>query len=517
MVKVGDVFKKSELTACKSTVIVGLITHLFALTNVLHNYDSIGLQPYGYGTGIESGRWFLNLVAWRAIDWFGDYNLMMFNGLLMILLLAVSAAFFVSVYQLNEKSAICIGVIFATAPAVTSTMFFRYTAPLYGLALLFAVLAVWFLEKFRWGLVLSVGCTAMSLGLYQAYAPMMIGMFVLLLMQHTLRNELPVGKLILKGLYYCAAIALGTIAYYGALQFLLNHYNMVLAEYQGVNNMGKMGLGELLTTARHAIVTYFRMPLTNYCDLAQTKLVTISYLLLDGLLLLTIVYVLVTRVRKILPAILMAVLFVFFALGVGFIEVMVPDGFVYTIMVFSYALVLCAPVVLWELVELPAMELFQKIGRTVGAAIMALVLFVCFNYGYQADTNYTALYYANQKTINYLNSLVTQVRMTDGFTSDKEWAFIGVIEDPMIEDPWDSVPKYGGNPTFYMLVNDYGQDAWIRNYLGIEIPYASAEKTAELAQTELVKAMPCWPDAGSIAVVDNTMVLKFEELSEQGQ
>lgn len=500
--------------ALKSTLIVGIITHLFALTNVLHNYDSVGLQPYGYGTGIESGRWFLNLVAWRAIDWFGQYNVMMFNGLLMILLLAVSAALFVSVYRLSEKSAICIGVVFATAPAVTSTMFFRYTAPFYGLAILLAVLAVWFLEKFRLGLVFSVGCTALALGLYQAYAPLTIGMFVLLLMQHTLRNDTPVGKLILKGLYYCAAIALGTVAYYIALQFLLNHYGKVLNEYQGISSMGSMGVADLLVRAKFAIVTYFKMPLTNYCDLAQTKPVVISYLLLEGLLLLTVVYLLMTRVRQILPTILMAVLVVCFALGVGFIEVMVPDGSVYTIMVFSYVLVLCAPLVLWELVELPEKESFERIGRACGSAIMALVLFVCINYGYQADTNYTALYYANQKTINYLNSLVVQVRMTEGFTSDKEWAFIGMIEDPMLEDTWESVPGFGGNPTFRKLVNDYGQYAWPREYLGVRIPYASEKRVSELAQLDKVKAMPCWPDAGSIAVVDNTMVLKFEELSE---
>ncbi len=128
MVKLGNLFRKAEIMAMKSTLIAGVITHLFALTNVLHNYDSVGLQPYGYGTGIESGRWMLSLVAWRVIDWFGQYNLPLINGLLMILLLAAAAAVFVSVYGLNEKSALCVGVIFATAPAVTSTMFFSYTA-----------------------------------------------------------------------------------------------------------------------------------------------------------------------------------------------------------------------------------------------------------------------------------------------------------------------------------------------------------------------------------------------------
>ena len=89
MVKLRNLFGKAEWLALKSAFIAGVVTHLFALTNVLHNYDSVGLQPYGYGTGIESGRWLLNLIAWRAIDWFGQYNLPMINGLLMIFLLSV--------------------------------------------------------------------------------------------------------------------------------------------------------------------------------------------------------------------------------------------------------------------------------------------------------------------------------------------------------------------------------------------------------------------------------------------
>ena len=515
MVKIGELVKKPEKIAFQSTLLIGFITHLFALTNVLHNYDSIGLQPYGYGTGMESGRWLINLIAWKAIAWFGDYNVPMINGLLMIFLLAVSAALFVSVYGLNEKGAFCVGTIFATAPAITSTMFFSYTAALYGLGILFAVLAVWFLDKFRWGFLLSVGCVAASMGIYQAYVPLTIGMFVLLLMQRTLRNETSVGKLILKGLYYCAAIAVGAMAYYGILQFLLDYYGKVLDGYQGINEMGQMSPSEFMTYVCFAVITYFRMPVTNYCGLAQTDFLKLSYLFLEALLLLTIVYLLATKVRKVLPSIFVGVLGIFFALAVDFIEVMAPKGAVYTIMVFPFVLVLCAPVVLWELVELPKSDALKKIVQPMGSVIIALVLFISFNYTYQANTNYTALYYANQKTENYLNSLVIQVRMTDGFTADKEWAFVGNIQDPMFSDPWDSVPRFGGNPTFQKLVNDYGQGSWVQNYLGIEIPYASKERVAELVRIDQVKAMPCWPDAGSIAVVDDTIVIKFQELADK--
>lgn len=45
-------FKYTFLTS----MLVGLAAHLFALTNVLQNYDNISQTPTGVGTGITSGR-----------------------------------------------------------------------------------------------------------------------------------------------------------------------------------------------------------------------------------------------------------------------------------------------------------------------------------------------------------------------------------------------------------------------------------------------------------------------------
>lgn len=45
-----------------STFIIGCIAHLFALTNVLHNYDDIRCTPGGAGAGVASGRWIIGLI-----------------------------------------------------------------------------------------------------------------------------------------------------------------------------------------------------------------------------------------------------------------------------------------------------------------------------------------------------------------------------------------------------------------------------------------------------------------------
>ena len=131
----------------------GLLVHLFGLVNVLHNYDDIAQQPRGYGTGVTSGRWLLSIMGdfCDAID--GNFNLPMLNGLLFLLLIAVSAGLLVSVFRIrNRASAALMGVLFAVFPSAFSTLAFRYTAVYYGVAILLSVAAVWLFQRCSCGL-----------------------------------------------------------------------------------------------------------------------------------------------------------------------------------------------------------------------------------------------------------------------------------------------------------------------------------------------------------------------------
>ena len=121
----------------------GLLVHLFGLVNVLHNYDDIAQQPRGYGTGVTSGRWLLSIMGDFCDAIGGNFNLPTVNGLLFLLLIAVSAGLLVSVFRIrNRASAALMGVLFAVFPSAFSTLAFRYTAVYYGVAILLSAAAV---------------------------------------------------------------------------------------------------------------------------------------------------------------------------------------------------------------------------------------------------------------------------------------------------------------------------------------------------------------------------------------
>ena len=506
-------YQSAEFAAFLSALLTGMVAHAFALVNILHNYDNILQQPKGFGAGVTSGRWMLTLMGdfcQNVLDL--GYNMPLTNGLAFLLLIALSAAFLTNILELRRRgSAVLAGCVMATFPTVCATMVFRYTAPYYGASLLLSVLAVWVASRKRWGLLLSALCIACSMGIYQAYVPFSISLFVLVLMKNAMREDAQLSSLIRQGLTFCACLLLGLLLYFGFLKLTLAAYDAQLDTYQGINSMGKISLAQLPGLIRDAWLSAALFSVKDYCTLASTPVLKILWTLLILVILVLALLLVVLRKPKPQNAAFFCLMGLVFPLAVNFIVVMAPEGIVYTIMVYSFSLIGIAPLMLLE--NLPD---FEKKRLLAGVLSGLLVLIVWYN-GYYTNLNYTSLFYANRHVENYFSGLMTQMRMTEGYTPDKTWAFLGdQVDDPKLYDIWNVEPVYGGfiGSTAKGLLNaSYSVDVWIHSFIGYETVYASGEEEAVLAADPRVTEMPCWPSQGSIRVVDDYIVVKFQELA----
>lgn len=501
-----------EFTAVVSALVYGMLVHLFALTNILNNHDNIASQPGGYGMGVDMGRWFLEVLG-RLFDKVGlNYNLPSINGVIYIALLAAAAALLVSALKIRSKiSAALIGALFVAFPTVTVTMIYRYTAMFYGISAVMAVLAVWVLGRFRGSLPVSVVLIGLSMGIYQAYVPLTIALFVLQLIREGLLGEADGKKLVLHGLYDCLALVLGLGLYFVGMKVSVAMYGMTLVDYQGISTMGSISAGQIPQLVINALKAVLLLPVRDYCGVANRALMRIAYLLLGGISAAMILWIFVKKIKNVGTCVITGLLLVAFLLAVGFMEVMVPDGWIYTLMVYAFCLLACAPLVFLEC--LPEAEQ-KKLAELCRKAVILLVALLVFFYGYYANVNYTAVYFAGEQIDNYLSGVVLRATMTEGYTTDKQWAMIGDIQDPLFGGPWDDEITYTGLAFTEYLLNQYSRENWIENYIGYEIPMADPETTTALAETEEVQAMPCYPNAGSIRVVGDAVVVKFQNIPE---
>ena len=496
-------------TAAIAAAVCGLATHFYALTNTMHNYDDIIVQPGGIGSGMALGRWLLEIygVVLRFLGW--DYNLTWFNGVVFLLLLALSAGILCRVLEVKSRPlAALMGMLFAVFPASVSSLEFRYTSVLYGVGILFAVGACWALGQKRRGWLMAAGLICLSLGVYQAYLPMTIGIIVLSLLRRCLMGEEPKG-LIGEGLKACGTILLGLVAYFVILKVLLRLTGVEMRTYQGISTMGALSLRRMPQLIVRAFTECLTFAGKNRWNLADSRMIRLSYLALGALSLCLLVVLLRRRERTALSWVLAVFLLLVFPVAVNFIVVMSPDAHIYTLMQYAFVLVGCVPLVLLDC--LGAEEL-GKYGKLLRRGVCLFAGLLVFGYVYSANLNYTANYYYTRQTENYMNSLMTQVRMAEGFTPDKSWAFIGNISDPMLSGVWSGVRTNGGIAKPGSLVNAYSRTEWFDVYLACHVEVEDPEVAAALAQTEEVKAMPCWPSEGSIRVIGDTVVIKCQNV-----
>lgn len=501
-------WRKNQWTAGISAMACGVAVHMVGLVTILHNNDNIGEMPFGYGAGITSGRWLLTILGDLSVNMGFAYNLHWVNGILFLLLIALSAVLTTDILKPRSRLlAGLMGALFAVFPTVTGTMMFRYTVVYYGISLLLAIGAVWLTEHYRCGSISGAVCLALSMGIYQAYVPFAISLFVLLLLQKTLKREADFWGLVKRGISYCLILAAGVVIYFLCLRLCLALYGTQLSDYNGVNSMGKLSLAELPQLLKETVYCFGMMPKINYCSLAGMKLIGICYYLLGGVAAFLLLWVLIFRVKKPLLTALALVLCGLLPVAVNFIQIMCPDGLIYTLMVYPFVLIGYIPVMI-----LDAAEEHFRFGKLAEKAIILLLSVLITCYAYEANVVYSAQYYGNRQMENYVNTIIAQVRMTEGFDPEKEWAFIGQIEDPLLRSVWENETRYGGSESLQGLINRPTRWHWFQMYCGYWLPTADDATVAQLSQTAEVQQMPCWPANGSIRVIGDAVVIKFQNV-----
>lgn len=524
--------EKSPVIAFLSAFICGTFVHIFGLVNTLHNYDDIAILPFGFGTAIPSGRWFLGILGGLYHFFFGSYNLPFINGVICLLFVALSARTVVVIFDVKSRRiAAAIGLLFIVFPATTSILFFKYTAIYYGFALYLSVMAAKLLIKPRSkaSFFISALLSVLSLGIYQAYLPVTVTILLVWLIRKGLENgEESPKKIFLSGVMYCLNILIALIVYRLIVEGIIQianyvieyHYDWVeafsygtkvekisLESYQGINNMGQMSVGKFFGAIWTAFSSFYLLPFCDYCSLAQNLVLKILYpvfyLFSSGMIVYTM------KVRKFrLPRILtVAFLWLIFPVAVNLIAVMCPDSDIYTLMVYSFVMVGCTPLLLWEAVPpVDSVRLKKAAVRGISAAVLLMV----FCYSLLANLNYSILYYQNRQIENYAATMTAQIRMTEGFEPDMKWVFVGKINDPAFSSAWDDVTSFGFRLTPQDIMNKYSGKSWFSNYIGHDVKWDDGTAKA-IRKTDEFKQMPCWPSAGSIRVIDHKIVVKFAE------
>lgn len=475
-------------------------------TNRIVNHDAVFALKYS-GSTITSGRWFLYILVEIAYMFDGNYITPWGIGINTLLLYAISACVLVYVFNLKNNVLCCIlGAVLITYPTVTSNNLYIFTAHYYALSFLLActsVLLVYISDK----IIAVIGSgilIALSLGIYQAYLPSILTIYVLLILLDSLGNSKTDLSIFKTALKFLSSLIAGLVLYFLINRLFLHLSGFKMDTYMGLNNMGKIDLSTIPILVSKCYSSFVGLFINKYHGINHKSWLRLLMLLCS----LFVIYVSLLTAWKqkirFLRTVYIFTAIILLPIAIGAIYIMTQtEKAICTMTVFSTVFIFIAPLCLADMLleNLTINKAFiLKISLCVVLGVVPIY------YSSLANETYISLEYANQNTNAYFTELATQIKSLDSFSPDLQVAFIGENQD-------DSIPVIDcdyiirGTFTANELVNVYSREYFMTMHCGYSCNFIS--NTDTLAQDVRVQHMPSYPAAGSIAIIDGIIVVKF--------
>ena len=507
---------RSQILFCLiSTFIVGLITHGYMFLQDAVSHDSLN-EFYGYNDWkVQLGR--IVTPLYKTLTR-GNMTLPWLIGLYSLLWLGLTV--FVTVKLFNVKSrlmTVLIAGIYVTNVAVISTTAtYIHDLDCYMCSLLLAVFAVYLWNRYRNGALYAIPVVALSMGLYQSYLSVMLTMIAFVLILNLLSGDR------FKAIFYKGLKSVGMLLAGGVLYFVV--FKTVLAvtglteltdTYNSVGNMFSMTLADRMKALGESYTIAFDRMFSPVSTLGVWVTVFTVFLVASA-----IVLMIVKMKRKKLGAaeiLLVAALVGILPLFMNVTRFL--SGYSHDLMHFAVWLVyLLVLLLFYHTCKQPqgAKDKTLVSAKAVGKAASVVIVFVILVSNIVlANQAYVRKDMEEDANLSFFTRVLDRMEQVEGYDHHTmPVVFVGRPESfPKTEASYgfetSSELLWGNDPLAIgsLYPERYQKYFYYRLHYSIEI--ISHEEGRKYQNHETVKEMPCFPSAGSIAIVDGHLIVKF--------
>lgn len=515
-----------------SAFICGLFAHIYALTNHLYNYDELWHTPTGFGTGLEVGRWALSITVWIQKVLFDDcFTIPFINGMLTIILYAVAACFVVSALDIKDEFyAIIVGGLMTTFPAFTCRMFFMFTTHYYAIGIAMAAAGAWIIAKKKLNILkvmIAIALTVYGMAIYQANFTtavcILVGNLLVWLITENVELKTAIKKCINYVLYLGACMTL----FLAGSKIALSITGKQMETYENLDQMGRLSMEQLIEGIIRCYKTFFKLPIIDVYSMNPNRIVKIAFLICFLIFLYTFVKVWMMK-KEVYLKVLVSLVFAVLPIAVNLIIIMaISSGTMYSIMVYEIVFVFIISIACLEAIRtcnsditaIPNKMVIDKVETLLNSVTAVMLVITVITYIWFANGNYLAMEYTNQHDNAYYQTLMTQIKSVDGYHADMPITMIG---KPVVDSTYTRQDMIGR--TFNISgksstnINTYSSWNIMTRVLGYDPVNRNSDEEEEYFRgLDEVVNMPCYPSTGSIKIIDDTIVIKFQEPSELEQ
>lgn len=499
-----------------SALTIALFIHLYKFTNTLPNHDSL-YNYYSDQNILGSGRWALSF----ACGFSSFYDLPWINGLFSCIGLAASNVVITALFELQNPIVIVLtGALLAASPSTTETFFFLFTADGYMLAMFLSALSVYLsqIQEHRiHRLILSCVCICVSCGIYQAYISFSLVLALFYYMVSLLENRYPKQDFYRWILSQLLIYSIALLSYWGIWQLCMKVQGVTANNYQGISEVGKVSLSLMaggFPRSLRSVLLYFLQwdVLTHGFSIYSILNIIFLFILVLGLFLSFRNSGLYTRKWACLLFLLCLLLLVPFS----------------TIWHFTSSSIGYRPMMLQccTLYFLFCILLFERwSSSSLKSFVATFMLVVVANNALLANISYFQMNLCYERSYADGLEMTMRIHEIEAKQSFNQIAVIGnKLEAVQFQNidfntgkmrPSGQVHILNGGLETTLLFNAEHILPFLKYTFGIDYPSLSRSERLSLSKTEAVRAMPCWPDPGSLAVNDSVLILKISDTAEK--
>jgi heme A synthase len=507
-----------------ATFIFGLVTHLYMFTNKF-SYPDYAWQFFQLKYTATSGRWLIPLPEMFR----GDLSMPWVIGLFSVLYISVSACIVTEIAGLKKKiSSILTGIIMVTFPAISATMTYTFTASSYCFSLLLACFSV-YITKYKYGCVISIILLTCSLGIYQAYFPTAIFLFVLLILKDLL-DDYDFMKIFKKSFSYICVLITSLVMYIFITAIITR--NTGINAYMNIHKMGSTlenydTFTRCLTESFYAVKNIFTDDVFMFYGepsffQTATKIFIISAFLITGYICINI-FVKTKIYKNTAKSIIYFLLLIAVLISCGFVWFYNPS-YVYMVMVYGAS---CIFVFI-----LFMLERYNGRGRAVVNWVVTVALCVqIYNFFIYANDLYLETDIGFKRGCANAVMLANDIKNFEEYNTEIEIVIVGYPEDDLAYSDnfrlFKSLYAYDDFKNDIRRSNAYGE--FIKIYTGLpneinvvfwiygrgcDEDYISYDTTkiATAADKEFIDIMPIYPQKGAIQYYNGRIFVKMCDL-----
>lgn len=301
--------------------------------------------------------------------------------------------------------------------------------------------------------------------------------------------------------------------YFVLLNVFLKIKDVQLSTYQGVDSMGQISISDLPKYILTCFKNFAKYTYKNVWDVSPTSVVRACIVVAYAASILLGAYLLVVNKRKWYTFALAGVLAVMFPIAVNSIYIMCANSQIGALMVYSASLIFFLPVLFLDMIIKQGNIKIKSIMKLVYNVVVVALLLASINYAWCANGNYTKMYYSNEQTASYFNTMITRIKSCEGFDDENPVYFAGKnITDKQYYNRWAPIEEFDFQRNASYTINDYARDRWMSNYHGFVIKKPSEKQIEEILSSAEFENMNCYPDDNSIKVINGVTVIKLENV-----